>query len=940
MHLAFDHPWLLLAACLAVPCALLAWRSIPVLSVSSAVVGFAFRLGVIALLALALARPVVGWSSGATSVVVAMDASASVPPALRERAEREVAAAAARRPPGDRVGLVTFARGAEVVALPNADPAGSLSRHGGPRDGSDVASAIRMALAVAPADTASRILLVSDGNATEGNAAEAADLAWAAGIPVDVVPLRFVHEREVLVERMAAPARARAGQSVDLRLTLRAMGATSGRIELRHNGEPVDLDPSSAATGFGVHLEPGANLVVLPVVPDGGGAQRFEALFVADDPGADAVAENNHGAATVFVGGSGRVAVIEPEGVAEAAPLVEALRRGDIEVEAVSVEQAMRGGLQWLAGFDAVVLANVPRWSVDNAFDRALHAYCHDSGGGLVMLGGPESFGAGGWNGSDVARAMPVRMDPPQTRVLLRAAVALVIDASGSMSSPVAAAGLTQQEVANEAAIAGLRSLSRLDEAVVVAFSGDPDLVVPRAPIDDARAMSRAISGIQPCGGTNMFPAMELAFEQLRASRARTKHMVVLTDGQTAGDDAEGVEIARRARAAGMTVSTISIGDGSNGDLLRRIAGAGGGRFHAIDSNASARTLPQVFMRELALEGRALVQEGDYVPAVSGGAGGPLAGISALPPVRGYVLTASGDGVALQGASIRVKEGTDPFLAWQNYGVGRSVALTSDLGGRWGAAWKAWPGFQGFCEQLLRWAMRPADDRSIEATVAMDGERATLRMVATEDRGGFAPALRLDARLVDPDGRVSSLPVRQVGPGAFEAAFDARRTGAWMVSVASAREGADGSVRASTSHVAVSVPYAAEHRSVRDDASALRMVAERSGGRVIELDQLQSVDLFDRTGLVASHGSRQVWDLLAIAAAALLVLDVAWRRIAFARDDASELLARATGGASAAAGAASAARPPAGQAAAQEGDSLERLRAARMRAAGGKPPHA
>ena len=940
MHLAFDHPWILLAASLAVPCALLAWRSIPVLSVSSAVVGFAFRLGVIVLLALALARPVIGWSSGATSVVVAMDASASVPPALRDRAEREVSAAASRRRPGDRLGAVTFARRAEVVALPTADPAESLVRHGGVMEGSDVASAIRMALAVAPADTASRILLVSDGNATEGNAAEAAELARAAGIPVDVVPLRFTHEREVLVERMAAPARARAGQSVDLRLTLRSIGAASGRIELRHDGEPVDLDPASSSTGLAVDLEPGANLVVLPAVPGGGGAHRFEAAFVPDDPGADAIAENNRGAATVFVGGSGRVAVIEPEGATEAAALVEALRRGDIEVEAASVEQAMRGGLQWLAGFDAVVLANVPRWSVDNAFDRALHAYCHDAGGGLVMLGGPESFGAGGWNGSEAARAMPVRMDPPQTRVLLRAAVALVIDASGSMAAPVTAAGQTQQEVANEAAIAGLRSLSRLDEATVVSFSGEPDLVVPRAAIDDGRAMARAISGIQPCGGTNMFPAMELAFEQLRSSRARTRHMVVLTDGQTMGNDAEGVEIARRARAAGMTVSAISIGDGANGDLLRRIAGAGGGRFHAIDSDASARTLPQVFMRELSLEGRALVQEGDYVPMVSGGAGGPLAGISALPAVRGYVLTAAGDGVAQQGASIRVKEGLDPFLAWQNYGIGRSAALTGDLGGRWGAAWKPWPGFQGFCEQLMRWVMRPADDRSIETTVTMDGERATLRMVATEDRGGFAPALRLDARLFDPDGRVSALPVRQVGPGAFEAVFDARRTGAWMASVVSAREGADGSVRASTSHVAVSVPYAAEHRSVRDDAAALRTIAERSGGRVIEIDQLQSADLFDRTGLVASQGSRQVWDLLAMAAAALLVLDVAWRRIAFARDDASELLARVTGGASASAGAATAVRPTAGQAAVQEGESLERLRAARARAAGGKAPPA
>jgi hypothetical protein len=265
------------------------------------------------------------------------------------------------------------------------------------------------------------------------------------------------------------------------------------------------------------------------------------------------------------------------------------------------------------------------------------------------------------------------------------------------------------------------------------------------------------------------------------------------------------------------------------------------------------------------------------------------------------------------------------------------VAVTGDLGGRWGAAWRPWSGFQAFAEQLMRWAMRPADDRSLDTSVAMDGERVTLRMAATEDRGGFAPPLRLDVRLVDPEGRVSALPVRQVGPGTFEASFDARKTGPWMVSVASAREGADGSVRASTSHVAVSIPYAAEHRAVRDDAAALRSIAERSGGRVIELDQLQAVDLFDRAGLPSTSASQQVWDLLAMAAAVLLVLDVAWRRLAFARDDAAELLARVTGGASAGAAAGtrgSRERPPSQPA----HGSLERLRAARARASGGKPP--
>lgn len=905
MRLFLDHPWALLALALALPIAWLALRSRPTLSRASVGVGLALRILVLALLVLAIARPSIGWGSDAVSVLVVSDASASVPRERREAAERAIAEAAARRRPGDRLGAVAFADRPEILSLPSVDPAGALSAGVGDAGATDVASALRMALAACPSDTANRILLVSDGNATAGDADAVAAVAEASGIPVDVVPVRYRHEREVVFERMAAPSNARAGQSFDLRLTLRAFGAASGRIELRRNGQPVDMDPSSASTGFPVRLDAGANLVVLPAVPDGAGAQRFEAEFVPDDPAMDAVAGNNLGAAVVFVGGTGRVAILEPDGGGgEGGSLAEALRRGGIEVQSMGIEPAMRGGLEWLAGFDSVVLANVPRWAVDNEFDRALHAACKDLGVGLVMLGGPESFGAGSWKGSETARALPVRMDPPQTRMLLRAAVALVIDCSGSMGTPVGATGMDRLEMANRAAVAGLATLSRLDEAAVVAFSGSPDLVVPRTQIGDGTAMARKVMGITPCGGTNMYPAMDLALRELLASRAKTRHMLVLTDGQTSGDEAEGLEIVRRARAADITVSTIGVGDGVNDMLLKSLARAGNGRFHAILDHATASRLPQVFIREMALEGRALIDEGNFPVSVAPGLGGPLAGVTSLPPVRGYVLTAELGGTAQLGATVNRKEGNDPVVAWQNYGIGRSLAVTTDLSGRWGAAWRSWPGFQAFCEQSMRWTMRPADDRSIEASVALDGDDARVRVRSAEERGGFATSMRLEARLVDPEGHVTALPLRQVGPGAFEGTFPARRAGAWMVSLAGARQSTDGSVRPATTHVSLSVPYPNEYRAVQDDGAALRRIAERSGGRVIEVDQLAAADLFDRTGLSPARSLRQAWDLLAISAAVLLLLDVAWRRIAFGRRDAAELLARATGGAVAAGGAA------------------------------------
>lgn len=895
MQVHFGNPLALALLALAIPLAVLAWRSVRVLSAGTVVQGLAFRLTVLALLVAALAEPFVARISDATAVIVVTDMSASVPASVRDPAVAAVAAAAARRREGDRVGAITYAERPEVRALPSGLMPDSFVSHAGASTASDAASAIRMALAIAPADAATRILLASDGNSTGGGVLEAAALAAAAGIPVDVVPLRYSHEREVTFERLGAPPRVREGQAFDLRLAVRATHPVAGRITLRQNGSPVDLDPLSPGESLSVDLEPGANLLAIPAVADGTGAQRFEARFEPDDATDDAVEANNVGAAVTFVAGAGRVAVIEPEGGDESAAFLDALRRGGIEAESVSPDGAMQRGIAWLAGQDAIFLMNVPRWAIDNALDRDLHAYAHDLGGGLVMVGGPESFGAGGWNGSEVAKAMPVRMDPPQTRMLLRVSVALVIDRSGSMAVPVAGTAQTQQEMANAAAMAGLRSLSRADEACVIAFDTRADVVVPRGPIGDMRGFEPAVRGIAPGGGTDQFAGMELALAELRRSRAQTKHMVVLTDGQTQGTPEEGTELALAAKAAGVTISTIGIGDGANDQLLRTIARVGGGRFHAIKSFETSRKLPQIFIREVATEGRALIEEGTFEPGVVPLAGGPLSGIDRLPVVRGYVIVAPREGLSQVGAAVRTKDGADPFLAWHNYGIGRGVALAGDLTARWAAGWRDWAGFQPFCERLARWSMRPADDRSVEPSIDVDGDRAILRVTLSPDRA--ATVARVEGRLVSPGGDVRPLAMRQVAPTRFEASFDAIDAGAYLASVVAVRGGDDGAVRASTAHASLSVPYPREFRAGRDDAAALRAVADRSGGRVIEVGQLPAADLFDRAGLSPSRELRLVWDLLAIAAAVVLLADVAWRRIAFGRRDAAEVAAIMTGGA-------------------------------------------
>jgi hypothetical protein len=904
-----EHPVALAILLLAIPFWWMARRSVAVLGPWKAWGGLALRIVVLLLLTFAVARPSIVRETDAMTVLVVADASDSVPLELRTSADRSVREAVLRKErPEDRVGAVTVARDPVIASMPADAGEPSLLGHVGDLQASDLASGVRMALATQPGDTTARILLVTDGNETAGSLEEAASLAKAAGVPIDVVPLEYRHEREVLVEGLRAPTRAREGQSIDLRVTLRSQQAASGRLLLWQNDEPVDLDPSGEGLGFPVEVSPGATLVTLPVVADGTGAQRFRVTFEPSDPAMDAVPQNNAGAAVVFVGGTGRVLVIEPEGGTECESLVRALRDASIEVERATPDQAMGRGLAFLSGFDAVMMANLPRWSFDNDFDRGLHAYVHDLGGGLVMLGGPEGFGAGGWLGSETEKVLPVRLDPPQTRQIMRGALALLMH-----SCEMPEANYWGVQVATSA----IDALSSQDYAGLISLGGAGfdggkgtrdgygwgfplQIVGDKARAKDAAR--RMTVGDMP----SFTVPMEMILDEMVKVRAGQKHAIVISDGDPS---APPPELLNDFKAAKVTVTTVLLAGGGGGGLghggpedhrkMQAIATKTGGRFYRVEN---PRKLPEIFIQEATVVSRSLIVEGDFQPRIAAGATGPLSGFDSLPPVRGYVLCVPRDGLAQAPVTVRTKDGDDPIYAYWNYGLGRSVAFTSDVTGRWGAAWTTWPRFRPFWEQTVRWVMRPAMPQDVSVSTRVDGDRAFIEVETREQgQGGFAADTRAEARLVTPGGKVRDLALRQVGPGRFTGEFEAMDQGAYLANIAFARAGgADGQARAGSVQAAVSVPYPAEYRATRDNAALLRSIAERTGGRVLRLPDAGTWELFDRTDLGASRSARARWELAAILAAVLILLDVAWRRIAFDARDARELAERVTGGAASA----------------------------------------
>lgn len=881
--LTFERPGWLLLVLLMVPVILLSRRGRagagPAAASGRIWTAVAFRCAVILLLAVALAQPSLVKQGRGLTLLMVVDVSQSVPLGLKREVEQTIREiAASKRRPEDRIGVVVIGRDADIVVQPASDVAVSAPASGVDTTATDLALGVRKALSILPQDTANRIILVSDGNETTGNVLAEAALAAASGVPIDVLPIQYEHRNEVIFEGIRAPTRARLGQSADLRLTIRAMGEVEGTLSLWRNDQPVDLDPDSASGGLRLRLQPGPNVVSVPLSFDEPGTQRFRAVFEPDRDGpdgavVDTIEENNTGVAVTFVGGEGRVLLVSQSEL-EASSLLAALRGSGVDTHLITPEE-FTGGLAYLNGFDAVGLVGVPRWAFNFEADGALHAYVHDLGGGLVMLGGPLSFGAGGWIDTEVAKALPVDMDPPQTRQMPRGALAMVIH-----SCEMPQGNYWSTVIAKSA----IDALSRLDYVGIVTFNwgaagggfGGNTWAFPMQIAGDKVAAKAAVDQMVVGDMPDFAPAMQLTLQGLLGVNVGQRHCIVISDGDPikAPDT-----LMRQYVDAGITVTTVMVaGHGTADDLVKMnsMAGVTGGRFYNV---TNPRALPQIFVKEAQMVARSLIVEGDFPPTLGSRLPGPVARFTALPPIGGFVLTAPRGGLAQMPLFVRSSEADDPLYAFQNYGLGRTIAWTSDATGRWAPAWVRWSGFADFWEETFRWLMRPATPNNVVLNTTIDGDMARVELRATDEDGRFLNFLQTQARVIKPDNSSEPLRLRQRGPGDYEATFPVAEAGAYLVNVvfegSSQGRQLTGSVQG-----AVAVPYPREFRAVRDNAALLKAVAERTGGKVRAGRDSAVVDYFEQEALPMPRSAKRIWDLLAIIAAVLFLFDVAIRRIA------------------------------------------------------------
>lgn len=894
MKFAVDQAWWFAAAAVIVPLAVLAWRWFAAMGRARRWSAIVARAVLLALVAAMLAGLSLVRQTDKLAVIAVLDVSDSVERfvdpevgsdgttiAPVERMRRWLERAARDRGADDLLGIVVFDGRATAIAAPTNGEVFERSLETIPFDGTYIASALRFASGLAPPDARTRIVLFSDGNQTQGDAARMAErLTGDQGISVDVVPLEYDVASEVLVESVDAPPSADEGSAVTVRVTLRSTGESVGTLRLVREGEEVDINGSAAGMGRRVRLGPGLTTELIEVELPPGRIHRFEAVFEPDerDDGfaGDTILANNQAEAFTLTPGRGSVLIVDGVGrgleEGAGATLAQTLRRTGSDVTLLAPE-AMPDSLLGLQGFDLIMLQNVPAEALSEAQHEYLAAHVRDLGGGLVMIGGPDSFGAGGWKGTAIEPILPVRLDLPERAVMPEAAVVFVLDNSGSMSFDVMGSVRNKMRIANEAAALAVQTLDKADLLGVITFNSGYDVLIPLAPNSDPRRAMQKILGVGAGGGTNAGPALEEARRQLNRVDAKIKHIILLSDGRSQG--AEGLpDLAADMRREGIRVTTIAVGEDADEQTMDQIAKRGGGSFHSV---LNPNTLPRVFVRAVRVIRQPLIREQPFVPVVSAGTSPLLTGVSAPPALGGLVLTQKRDEPTVTTA-MATPQG-EPVLAQWNVEIGQVVAFTSDASGNWSGGWLPWEGYERLWTNIVRTASRRGGTNAYDMSLALDGDRLNVRMEAFSPEGAPIDMLDVPASIYGPDGEVQDVTLTQTGPGVYEATARAGQAGSYIAVLKPSLEGQ----RLPPAVGGASIARGSELRSLRSNAELLREIAEITGGRVLSLDAPGQAALFDRRGTRPRRSMEPIWRTLLIWSIVVLMLDIGTRRIAWDR---------------------------------------------------------
>ena len=779
------------------------------------------RALIAAALIAALFTPIIRRPATRTATVFLLDDSASLGPGGRAAALDWIRQAMGSRGRDDLAAIVSFGAEARLDRLLEATSDVAAPQVVIDPGATSIEAALRLGDAVLPDDARRRIVLVSDGRQTSGDAADEAARLVERGTPVDVHTVTVAGGDDAAVSKIDVPRLTRVGEQITVKATVEATKSGPAQVELRRNAEKVAEQV--------VDLVAGSNEVSFTDVPsaEAGAVVRYQ---IGVRQGGDTRPENDLAYAAVPVDGPAKVLLVEGSS-GEAASLDAALHAGGIATTVIAATEFPDA--QELISYSGVVMVDVDVREFSGAQFQSLETAVRDLGRGLVTVGGPRSYGLGGYRGAPIEDLLPVVsdvLDPKRRKIV---AEVLSIDTSGSMGNchcdeggnPAnrTNGGVNKTDISRAAGARAVEALSDSDQIGILAWNSSSKWVVDLQTLPSADVVDKGLRSLKPDGNTNLLDSLTESAKALRESKAGLKHIILFTDGFTSPQIIANVadQAGELYAQDGITVSVVATGEGS-APSLREIAVKGSGRFYP---GRDLVQVPQIIAEEAVIASRDFINEGDFLPTIT--AVTPVTEpVTSAPALLGYVATTA-KGTAT--TAMRIGPDADPLLATWQAGLGTVTSWTSDASA-WAAKWSTWDGYVDFWARLVKQTFPSGDTAGAAQASLSDGK---LTVTVTGD-GSFPDGSTAVANVAGPDGQRIQVPLERAGGDSFSAEVPAPRTGSYAVGV----QVTDGSSTVLAASTLASESYPAEYvPGVADQALMTRFSTLTNGRGEIEANQ-------------------------------------------------------------------------------------------------------
>ena len=830
----FQHPWYLLAALPAT--VLVFWilrtTSTPLPSVRRVIGGGALAAAVVALI---LCAAGLFWqvSSDQRTVWVLVDRSLSVGSNGERRLPAVLEDLASSLPDEDYVGVILFDETASVLLQPV--PARELrSDYELPAwDASDetyIGNALQLAAQQSVPGTAPFAILLSDGyDSTARYGGDVLREVRDSGVRLFTIPIDSDPLPEIAVADFGA--RLIGKEELVIAVDLVVFSTVQQQVipQIKVNGKLAENVESDKLTSRGrLNVGIGRNPVRLLLRP----ADRASVYVLEVSVAAEQNTFPRNDSLKIRIAGPGasRVLLLHSQ-TNKDQPLQRALERIGLEVTS-GTSALMPSEMVELSKYQVLVLSDVAATEFSSAQLSLIERFVRN-GGGLAMLGGPNSFAPGGYYESAVEKILPVTCDVVEKGRKQVPALIVALDKSGSMGAEVGK--FTKMDLANEGCVRSIRLVPLGSYFGMLAVDTDPDWVVPLEILKD-RDYAVGLARRNETGGGGIFVdvAMSEAIASMRQTKASSKHIVLFSDGRDTNRQEGVLEMVTRANAEDeITFSAICLGRGEDEGFLQNFARVGNGRYFLVND---PNDLPAVFSREAAAAAGNFIREDPFRPW-SGLPGSLTDGVdfeaATTPELLGYVAVTAREEAHVWLWADEDKE--RPILATWNVELGKALAFTSDAKDRWADNWLNWDKFDEMWQRWIR-KLLPEPERidGVESEWSINRAGPVLTLSFFDADGNPRELQDPIAEIESADGTTGSADVLPVGSGTYRVQFSRTGSGIYAANVRE-RPSTDG-VRTEERLVArehqIFVPLE-ELMQRPSDTAGLQAMADTGQGKII-----------------------------------------------------------------------------------------------------------